>query len=268
MRSPRSAIDGSPGIAGHGSIDDTREATVDLLVPSYRARLRSSVRHGSTNTTEVGGLDVALKRPVVRIVETVTLTDDVVLDLDLDLDLLIPDAASMLEPGFAVWFARSAAESKPDPTRDPHPHGLVRIRTRRKPLLDSTPPFRSRGVRVQIPPRACALNRQDVIRVGGEVGRNVRRRPRPRGSTAERLRWQECKESVAGHPGADSGAQLGKMYVTSSNELTPNTYSSLRTSGPVFPTACTELGGTKIVLPAQMSCRTPSIDTTPVPARM
>jgi len=38
-----------------------REATVDLLVPSYRTRLRSSVRHGRTNTTEVGGLAVALR---------------------------------------------------------------------------------------------------------------------------------------------------------------------------------------------------------------
>jgi hypothetical protein len=74
------------------SIDATREATVDLLVPSYRTRLRSSVQFGSTNTTEVGGLAIALKRPATRFVGTVTLTDG----MELRLDLLIPDIASML----------------------------------------------------------------------------------------------------------------------------------------------------------------------------
>ena len=74
------------------SIDATREATVDLLVPSYRTRLRSSVQFGSTNTTEVGGLAIALKRPATEVAGTVTLTNG----MELALGLLIPDVASML----------------------------------------------------------------------------------------------------------------------------------------------------------------------------
>lgn len=74
------------------AIDETREATVDLLVPSYRTRLRPSVQHGATNTTEVGGLAVALKRPAVVVTGVVTLTDGT----DLPLHLSIPDVASML----------------------------------------------------------------------------------------------------------------------------------------------------------------------------
>jgi predicted nucleotidyltransferase len=73
-------------------IDSIREATVDLLVPGYQTRQRASVQHGSTNTTEVGGLAEALRRPSVEAIGQVTLTDGVVLDLD----LLIPDVASML----------------------------------------------------------------------------------------------------------------------------------------------------------------------------
>lgn len=69
-----------------------RTATVDLLVPSYRTRLRQTVQHGSTNTVEVGGLAEALRRPAVRIVGEVTLTDGEVLSLD----VLLPDLASLL----------------------------------------------------------------------------------------------------------------------------------------------------------------------------
>lgn len=69
-----------------------RTATVDLLVPSYRTRLRQAVRHGSTNTVEVGGLAEALRRPPVRVVGEVTLTDGDVVQLD----VLLPDLASLL----------------------------------------------------------------------------------------------------------------------------------------------------------------------------
>lgn len=73
-------------------IDDTRTATVDLLVPSYVTRQKSNVKHGSTRTTEVGGLAVALKRPPVRVTAEVRRPDDTTLALN----VLIPDAASML----------------------------------------------------------------------------------------------------------------------------------------------------------------------------
>lgn len=82
------------------SIDQTREATVDLLVPSYRTRLRSSVQHGGTNTTEVGGLAVALKRLAARVIGSVVLTDGT----ELPLELSIPDvracSASSSTPGW------------------------------------------------------------------------------------------------------------------------------------------------------------------------
>jgi hypothetical protein len=67
-------------------------ATVDSLVPSYRTRLRQAVRHGSTNTVEVCGLAEALRRPLVRAVGEVTLTDAYVVQLD----VLQPDFASLL----------------------------------------------------------------------------------------------------------------------------------------------------------------------------
>lgn len=89
------------------SIDQTREATVDLLVPSYRTRLRSSVQHGGTNTTEVGGLAVALKRPAVCVIGRVVLADGT----ELPLELSIPDLTSML--GLKL-HARSARAEDPD----------------------------------------------------------------------------------------------------------------------------------------------------------
>jgi hypothetical protein len=92
---PRDGRLGYHQVAGNRwsrATDETREATVDLLAPSDRTRLRSSARHGGTNTTEVGGLALALKRPAVAIVGTVKLTDGI----ELPLDLSIPDVPSML----------------------------------------------------------------------------------------------------------------------------------------------------------------------------
>jgi predicted nucleotidyltransferase len=87
-------------------IDETREATVDLLVPGYRTRVRSSVEHGSTNTTEVGGLAVALKRPAVAVTGTVRLTDGT----QLPLELSIPDVPSML--GLKLHACRARDEDR------------------------------------------------------------------------------------------------------------------------------------------------------------
>ena len=69
-----------------------RTATADLLVPSYRTRLRQAVTHGSTNTVEVGGLAEALRRPGVQLAAEVALTDGEVIDID----VLLPDLASLL----------------------------------------------------------------------------------------------------------------------------------------------------------------------------
>jgi len=69
-----------------------RTATVDLLVPSYRTRLRQVVRHGSTNTVEVGGLAEALRRPGVPMAGEVALTDGEMISFD----VMLPDLASLL----------------------------------------------------------------------------------------------------------------------------------------------------------------------------
>lgn len=82
------------------SLPGERSATVDLLVPSYRTRLWSSVQHGSTNTTEVGWLAEALRRPAVRVVGDVALSDGDVISLD----VLLPDLASL--PGFKLQARR------------------------------------------------------------------------------------------------------------------------------------------------------------------
>jgi hypothetical protein len=49
------------------SIDDRRVAAVDLLVPSYRSRVRDTVRVGSVVTSEVPGLAEALRRPGIAL---------------------------------------------------------------------------------------------------------------------------------------------------------------------------------------------------------
>jgi len=90
-------------------IDETREATVDLLVPSYRTRVRSSVQHGGTNTTEVGGLALALKRPAVTITGTVTLTDGNELPLDCRYPMCRACSASRFTP--AMHAPRTATPS-------------------------------------------------------------------------------------------------------------------------------------------------------------
>lgn len=80
-----------------------RMATVDLLVPSYRTRLRTSVQLGSTNSPEVGGLAEALRRPAIRVVADATLTDGKAVSLDVSL----PDLASLLSLKLHARRARS-----------------------------------------------------------------------------------------------------------------------------------------------------------------
>jgi hypothetical protein len=74
------------------ALSGERTATVDLLVPSYRSRMRAAVQVGSTNSPEVGGLAEALRRPAVRVVADATLTDGIVVPLD----VALPDLASLL----------------------------------------------------------------------------------------------------------------------------------------------------------------------------
>ena len=82
----------SSGNRWERALPGERTATVDLLVPSYRTRLRQEVTHGSTNTVEVGGLAEALRRPGVHVAAKVALTDHDVIDID----VLLPDLASLL----------------------------------------------------------------------------------------------------------------------------------------------------------------------------
>ncbi|MDX2380127.1 MAG: hypothetical protein QNM02_10265 [Acidimicrobiia bacterium] len=74
------------------ALSGERRATVDLLVPSFRSRLRASVQVGSTNSPEDGGLAAALRRPAVPVSADATLTDGTVVSLD----VALPDLASLL----------------------------------------------------------------------------------------------------------------------------------------------------------------------------
>ena len=73
-------------------VDDRRTAVVDVLIPAYSSRPRSSVQVGSVNTAEVGGLAIAFTRPGVAIDTRMVLTDGPVLDAT----VVIPDESSML----------------------------------------------------------------------------------------------------------------------------------------------------------------------------
>ena len=56
-------------------LDERRVAAVDLLVPTYRTRARSTVRVGAVVTTEVPGLAEALQRPGITLDVEMHLTD-------------------------------------------------------------------------------------------------------------------------------------------------------------------------------------------------
>jgi hypothetical protein len=73
-------------------IDDRRVAAVDLLVPTYRSRVRDTVTIGDVVTTEVPGLAEALRRPAVPIRAALRRTDGV----HLDTVVVLPDAVGTL----------------------------------------------------------------------------------------------------------------------------------------------------------------------------
>jgi hypothetical protein len=78
-------------------------ATIDLLVPTYRSRARSSVQVGAVNTTEVKGLAEALKRPSVRVrAEVALLRGDAV-----TFEVELPDVASTLAMKLYARTARA-----------------------------------------------------------------------------------------------------------------------------------------------------------------
>lgn len=87
-------------------IDDTRIASVDLLIAGYRTRTRDTVRVGDVVTTEVPGLAEALRRPGVDVDVDILLTDR----SPINATVLIPDAASML--GLKAWARTVRQESR------------------------------------------------------------------------------------------------------------------------------------------------------------
>lgn len=73
-------------------VDDARTATVDLLVPAYTSRARSSRQVGEVNTTEVPGLAEAfLSEPCVIDAEFVLTSGD-----HLNARVVLPDSKSMI----------------------------------------------------------------------------------------------------------------------------------------------------------------------------
>lgn len=92
------------------SIDDRRVAAVDLLVPSYRSRVRDTVKVGEVVTTEVPGLAEALRRPGVTIEAELRLTDGTVLHTK----VVLPDALGTLALKARVRSVRNEARDAED----------------------------------------------------------------------------------------------------------------------------------------------------------
>lgn len=82
-------------------------ATIDLLVPAYTSRARSSVQVGAVNTTEVKGLAEALQRPFARVRAEVALLRGDAVTFEVDL----PDVASTLA---MKLFARTVRSENRD----------------------------------------------------------------------------------------------------------------------------------------------------------
>lgn len=57
------------------AVDGRRRAVIDVLIPGYTSRLRSSHQVGSVNSTEVPGLSEALRREPVALQAVMHLTD-------------------------------------------------------------------------------------------------------------------------------------------------------------------------------------------------
>ncbi len=74
------------------TVDDRRIATVDLLIPAYTSRARRTKRVGAAVTTEVPGLDVALRRPGIDIDAELRLTNGDVRQAM----IVLPDAVATL----------------------------------------------------------------------------------------------------------------------------------------------------------------------------
>ncbi|MGB3674414.1 MAG: hypothetical protein WA988_08245 [Candidatus Nanopelagicales bacterium] len=74
------------------ALENRRTASVDLLIPSYRTRVRDTARIGTVTTTEVPGLAEALQGPGIPIEAELYLTDD----SRLTATTLLPDALGML----------------------------------------------------------------------------------------------------------------------------------------------------------------------------
>lgn len=90
-------------------IDERRTASIDVLVPAYRTRARSSVQVGSVNTTEVPGLAEVSQRSGTQVEVTLIATDDVTLHARVS----IPDEVGVL-------ILKAHARSVRNESRDAH----------------------------------------------------------------------------------------------------------------------------------------------------
>jgi hypothetical protein len=91
-------------------LDDRRVAAVDLLIPSYRTRVRSNVKVGGVVTTEVPGLAEALRRPGVEVNVQLRLTDGT----RLSVTTVIPDPVGTIAMKTLVRSARNDARDVGD----------------------------------------------------------------------------------------------------------------------------------------------------------
>lgn len=91
-------------------IDERRVAAVDLLVPSYTSRARSSVRIGGVVTTEVPGLAIAFRRPGIPLGVELSLADGDTLQAT----VVLPDAVGMLALKAGVRALRNESRDAED----------------------------------------------------------------------------------------------------------------------------------------------------------
>lgn len=91
-------------------IDRRRVATVDLLAPSYTARVRHDVRFGAVVTSEILGLAEAFLRPPVTLDARLVLTSGEVLESS----LVLPDAMATLALKCGARATRNEARDAED----------------------------------------------------------------------------------------------------------------------------------------------------------
>jgi hypothetical protein len=91
-------------------LDERRVAAVDLLVPAYRSRARTTIKVGDVVTTEVPGLAEALRRPGIEVDTELRITDGT----RLHTAIVLPDVLALLAMKALVRSVRTELRDAED----------------------------------------------------------------------------------------------------------------------------------------------------------